>query len=174
MSLLSYLAKVGAAAYAAEVAEWHVCVNMLTCKWADILVCPVIFIHSSEIPRYLFGELLILHTWFRKIYTGTNQGLLSAWDMYAEVLFEFSLDLTARQNTSCFYPSQPRYIKAFLCCTPEAILARELAASTEGEKETHCEKSLFVLASRQKIPVLRTENPAVDTRTICLLPNRFF
>jgi hypothetical protein len=38
----------------------------------------------------------------------------------------------------------------------------------------HCEKSLFVLASRQKIPVLRTENPAVDTSTICLLPIDFF
>jgi hypothetical protein len=38
----------------------------------------------------------------------------------------------------------------------------------------HCEKNLFVLASRQKIPVLRTENPAVDTRTICLLPIEFF
>ncbi len=38
----------------------------------------------------------------------------------------------------------------------------------------HCEKSLFVLASRQKIPVLRTENPAVDTRTICLLPIEIF
>jgi hypothetical protein len=34
----------------------------------------------------------------------------------------------------------------------------------------HCEKSLFVLASRQKIPVLKTENLAVDTRTICLPP----
>ncbi len=34
----------------------------------------------------------------------------------------------------------------------------------------HCEKSLFVLASRQKIPVLRTEN----TRTICLPPIEFF
>jgi hypothetical protein len=40
--------------------------------------------------------------------------------------------------------------------------------------KVHCEKSLFVLASRQKIPVLRTENPAVDTRTICLLPIEFF
>ena len=38
----------------------------------------------------------------------------------------------------------------------------------------HCEKSLFVLASRQKIPVLRTENPVVDTRTICLPPIEFF
>jgi hypothetical protein len=38
----------------------------------------------------------------------------------------------------------------------------------------HCEKSLFVLASRQKIPVLRTENPAVDPITICLLPIEFF
>jgi hypothetical protein len=38
----------------------------------------------------------------------------------------------------------------------------------------HCEKSLFVLASRQKIPILRTENPAVDTKTICLLPIVFF
>ncbi len=35
-------------------------------------------------------------------------------------------------------------------------------------------KTLFVLASRQKIPVLRTENPAVDTRTICLPPVEFF
>jgi hypothetical protein len=38
----------------------------------------------------------------------------------------------------------------------------------------HCEKSLFVLASSKKIPVLRTENPAVYTRTICLLPIEFF
>jgi hypothetical protein len=38
----------------------------------------------------------------------------------------------------------------------------------------HCEKSLFVLASRQNIPALRTEIPAVDTRTICLLPIEFF
>jgi len=37
-----------------------------------------------------------------------------------------------------------------------------------------CEKSLFVLASRQKIPALRAEIPAVDTRTICLLPIEFF
>jgi hypothetical protein len=39
---------------------------------------------------------------------------------------------------------------------------------------THCEKNLFVLASRQKIPVLRTENPVVDTRKICLSPIEFF
>jgi hypothetical protein len=38
----------------------------------------------------------------------------------------------------------------------------------------HCEKSLFDLASCQKIPALRTEIPAVDTRTICLLPIEFF
>jgi hypothetical protein len=38
----------------------------------------------------------------------------------------------------------------------------------------HCEKSLFILASRQKIPAPRTEIPAVDTRTICLLPIEFF
>jgi hypothetical protein len=41
-------------------------------------------------------------------------------------------------------------------------------------KRQHCEKSLFVLASRQKIHLLRTENPAVNTRTICLLPIEFF
>jgi hypothetical protein len=35
-------------------------------------------------------------------------------------------------------------------------------------------KSLFVLASHQKIPVLRTKNPAVDTRTINLPPVEFF
>jgi hypothetical protein len=49
-------------------------------------------------------------------------------------------------------------------------------ATIEGEMREylHCEKSLFVLASRQKIPVLRTEIPAVDTRTICLPPIEFF
>jgi hypothetical protein len=59
VSSLSYLAKVDAAAY---VAKWRVCVNMLTCKWAGILVCPVFPIHTSAIPSNLFGELLILHT----------------------------------------------------------------------------------------------------------------
>ncbi len=87
VSLLSYLTKVGAAAYAAE---WRVYVNMLTCKWAGILVCPVFPFHTSAIPGNLFGELLILHTWFRKIYSGTNQGLSSSWDKYAELLLEFS------------------------------------------------------------------------------------
>jgi hypothetical protein len=43
-----------------------------------------------------------------------------------------------------------------------------------GQTAVHCEKSLFVLASRQKIFVLRTENPTVDTKTICLLPIQFF
>jgi hypothetical protein len=38
----------------------------------------------------------------------------------------------------------------------------------------HCEKSLFLIASRHKIPVLRKENPAVSTRTIFLLPIEFF
>jgi hypothetical protein len=46
---------------------------------------------------------------------------------------------------------------------------RELAI-WPGSIEVHCEKSLFVLASSQKIP----ENPAVDTRTICLPPHRVF
>ncbi len=36
------------------------------------------------------------------------------------------------------------------------------------------QKDLFVLASRQKIPVLRIENPAFNTRTICLPPIEFF
>ncbi len=38
----------------------------------------------------------------------------------------------------------------------------------------HCENFCFTVASRQKIPILRTENPAVDTRTICLPPTEFF
>jgi hypothetical protein len=41
-------------------------------------------------------------------------------------------------------------------------------------KTLHCEKSLFVLASPQKIPVLRIENPAVNARTNCLTPIEFF
>jgi hypothetical protein len=40
----------------------------------------------------------------------------------------------------------------------------------------HCKKKpFFVLATRQKIPLLRTEkNPDIDTRTICLPPIEFF
>ncbi len=49
-----------------------------------------------------------------------------------------------------------------------------LSLPLQGPLVPHCEKSLFVLASRQKIPVLRTEKPAVDTTTICLLPIEFF
>jgi hypothetical protein len=43
----------------------------------------------------------------------------------------------------------------------------------DTDPDPHCEKSLFVLASRQKIPVLKEENPTVDTRTICLPPIEF-
>jgi hypothetical protein len=59
---------------------------------------------------------------------------------------------------------------AMPCSKPVAKFMESLT----GELKQHCEKSLFVLASRQKIPVLRTENPVVDTRTIFLLPIEFF
>jgi hypothetical protein len=47
-------------------------------------------------------------------------------------------------------------------------------APLESRVNLHCEKSLLVLASRQKIPLLRKENPAVKTRTIYLPPIEFF
>ncbi len=87
LTSLSYLARVGAAAYTAE---WRVAINMLVSRWAGVLVCPVFPIHSSELPGPLNGELLILHTWFRKMYSGTNQSLQSALDRYAEILLEVS------------------------------------------------------------------------------------
>jgi hypothetical protein len=42
------------------------------------------------------------------------------------------------------------------------------------KKALHCEKSLFVLAFRPKIPLLRIENPAVDTRMFFPPPTEFF
>ena len=65
-------------------------VDMLVSKGAGVLVCPIFPLHVSEIPGTLFGELLILHSWYKKIYAGTNQGLTPAWTRYAEVLLEFS------------------------------------------------------------------------------------
>jgi hypothetical protein len=74
----------------------------------------------------------------------------------------------------CLVSKSPLLAKSStLRCDPEKTNFF-LAASEHKEIHLHCEKSFFVLASRQKIPVLRTENPAVDTRTICLLPIEFF
>jgi hypothetical protein len=61
---LSYLCRVGAAAYATE---WRVAVDMLISRWAGVLVCPVFPLHFSEIPGSLFSELLMLHSWYRKM-----------------------------------------------------------------------------------------------------------
>jgi hypothetical protein len=58
---------------------------------------------------------------------------------------------------------------------PEKIPARDMATESNSSNScTHCEKSVFALAYRQKIPVLRKENPADNTRTICLPPIEFF
>jgi hypothetical protein len=84
---LSYLSRVGASAYAAE---WRVAVDMLISRWAGVLVCPVFPLHFSEIPGSLFSELLILHSWYRKMYADTNQGLQSSWNRYTEILLEFA------------------------------------------------------------------------------------
>ncbi len=42
------------------------------------------------LPGNLFGDLLILHTWFKSIYAGTTTGLTSCWDRYTAALLEFS------------------------------------------------------------------------------------
>jgi hypothetical protein len=63
---------------------------MLTSKWSGISVCPLFPIHASALPGNLFGELLILHTWFKSVYAGTTTGLTSCWDKYAAALLEFS------------------------------------------------------------------------------------
>ncbi len=181
LTSLSYLARVGAAAYAAE---WRVAVNMLVGRWAGVLVCPVFPIHASELPGPLYGELLILHTWFRKMYSGTNQSLQSAWDRYAEILLEVSegassLDspefqtpllpssLDPRSNFAPIFFStsstSPTIIFSLdrkavyelllslavslrrgfsISANPEAILARDTAATREGAKEN---KSLTII-----------------------------
>jgi hypothetical protein len=84
---LSHLSRVGVEAYTAE---WRACVHMLTSKWAGISVCPLFPIHASALPGNLFGELLILHTWFKSVYAGTTRGLTSCWDKYTAALLEFS------------------------------------------------------------------------------------
>jgi glycerol uptake facilitator-like aquaporin len=84
---LSYLSRVGATAYTAE---WRVAVDMLVSRWAEVPVCPVFPLHFSEILGPLFGELLILYAWYKKMYTGTNQGLKSSWSRYSEILLEFA------------------------------------------------------------------------------------
>jgi hypothetical protein len=70
-SSLSHLSRVGVEAYTAQ---WRLCVHMLTSKWSGISVCPLFPIHASALPGNLFGELLILHTWFRSVYAGTTKG----------------------------------------------------------------------------------------------------
>ena len=84
---LSHLSRVGVEAYTAE---WRVCVHMLASKWPGISVCPLFPIHASALPGNLFGELLILHTWFKSVYAGTTTGLSSCWDKYTAALLEFS------------------------------------------------------------------------------------
>jgi hypothetical protein len=105
ISSLSFLSRVGVSAYAAE---WRICINMLTSKWPGILVCPVFPIHFSVIPGSLFGDLLVLHSWFSKMYTGTNQGLSQAWDRYVEHLRNFSEgaeNLDSPETSSPLLPS---------------------------------------------------------------------
>jgi hypothetical protein len=101
---LSYLSRVGAAAYAAE---WRVAVDMLVCRWAGVLVCPVFPLHFSEIPGSLFSELLILHSWYRKMYADTNQGLQSSWDRYTEILLEFAEGAGSLDQPEQFIPLLP-------------------------------------------------------------------
>jgi hypothetical protein len=101
---LSHLSRVGAAAYAAE---WRIAVNMLVSRWAGVLVCPVFPLHFSEIPGPLFGELLVLHSWYKKMYSGTNQGLHSAWERYCEILLEFAEDAGSLDQTELRTPPSP-------------------------------------------------------------------
>ena len=63
---------------------------MLARRWGGILICPLFPLLLSEIPGNLFSELVILHTWFKKVYAGTNQGLVSSWEKFVETLLEFS------------------------------------------------------------------------------------
>jgi hypothetical protein len=63
---------------------------MLACRWGGILICPLFPILLSEIPGNLFSELVVLNTWFKKVYAGTNQRLVSSWEKFVETLLEFS------------------------------------------------------------------------------------
>jgi hypothetical protein len=80
---------------------------MLVCRWAGVLVCPVFQLHFSEIPGSLFSELLILHSWYRKMYADTNQGLQSSWDRYTEILLEFAEGAGSLDQPEQFIPLLP-------------------------------------------------------------------
>jgi hypothetical protein len=63
---------------------------MLASKWSGISIFPLFPIHASALPGNLFGDLLILHTWFKSVYAGTTTGLTSCWEKYTAALLEFS------------------------------------------------------------------------------------
>jgi hypothetical protein len=115
ISSLSYLSRVGAAAYAAE---WRTAVSMLVSRWAGVLVCPVFPLHFSEIPGSLFGELLILHSWYSKMYSGTNQGLQTSWNRYTEILLEFAEGAGSLDQPEHITPLLPSSLDPRSCFVP--------------------------------------------------------
>ncbi len=102
--------------------------------------------------------------WVEKIPPDSTHTHNAACHRVGRVLSFFS----SRRNWDPPPPPTPHPQASML---PSLVPGENTLASERG---VHCEKSLFVLASHQKIPVLRTENPAVDTRTICLPPIEFF
>ena len=101
---LSYLARVGVSAYTAE---WRTCVHMLASKWSGVLTCPVFPLHVSPLPGHLFGELLALHAWFKRVYSGTTHGLSSVWDRYTKCLMEFAEGAGSLDQPEFYTPLLP-------------------------------------------------------------------
>ena len=113
---LSHLSRVGVEAYTAE---WRVCVHMLAGKWSGISICPLFPIHASALPGNLFGDLLILHTWFKSIYAGTTTGLTSCWDRYTAALLEFSEGAGSLDQAEIKTPLLP--VNLDVSCGPHTV-----------------------------------------------------
>jgi hypothetical protein len=82
------------------------------------LVCPVFPLHFSEIPGTLFGELFILHSWYSKMYVGTNQGLQTSWNRYTEILLEFAEGAGSLDQPEHITPLLPSSLDPRSCFVP--------------------------------------------------------
>jgi hypothetical protein len=80
---------------------------MLSSQWSGILICPLFPLHATELPGYLFGKLLILHTWFKTVYNGKTHGLTTVWEKYVQSLLEFSEGASSLEQPEYKSPLMP-------------------------------------------------------------------
>ena len=115
----SYLHRVGVTCYAQA---WVKMLEMVSKKWKNIRICPLIPLIRDDCPGSLARELQELASWFVSVYYGNTSGMSESWSTLSSVLIRNAPTIVLSELVDRYRVALPVNLKSDSSLAPRTFV----------------------------------------------------